>query len=146
MLTLMQLHNHRSAVNVEKSQRGFLLSLLPALLAACIPTVEGYQQLVDGWMGATEAQLVSQWGPPDNVYQAQGRRFLTYLDESQYYVPGTAPTYTTTIIGNTAYTNTYGGSPGRYIQGSCETTFVLLSGKIVDVNFRGNDCAALPEQ
>ena len=125
---------------------GLFVLTLPALLAACIPTTEGYQQLVDGWKGSTEAQLVGHWGPPDSVYQAQGQRFLTYREHNQYYIPGTAPTYSTTVIGNTAYTNTYGGSPGRYIEGSCETTFVLVSGKIVGVNFRGSDCAALPQE
>ncbi|WP_417249955.1 hypothetical protein [Celeribacter sp.] len=121
-----------------------IVSLLS--LAACMPTVEGYQALVDGWKGAPESQLVAQWGIPDSVYQTGGVKYLKYQSNRTVIIPGTAPTYTTTMIGNTAYTNSYGGSAPSAVAMSCETTFMLQNGKIVGTTFRGNDCKAmLPE-
>ena len=127
-------------------RRIYVLAAISVLLSACIPTVEGYQQLVESYVGASEGDLVSQWGPPQNVYTTGNKKYLTYVNQRSIYIPGSAPTYTTTVIGNTAYTNSYGGTAGRYIDAVCETTFVMSGSKIENVSFRGNDCAAVPEE
>jgi hypothetical protein len=115
-------------------------------LSACFPTVEGYQQLVSGWYGSSESELVGQWGAPQSTYVADGTKFLTYRSSRNVYIAGTSPTYTTTMVGNTAYTNSYGGSSGQNIAMNCETTFQVRRGKITQATFRGNDCTAMPRE
>ncbi len=114
-------------------------------LASCVPTVEGYQQLVNSWKGGTEQQLITKWGVPDKSFRSGGNHYISYVQRGNVYVPGTQPTYTTTVYGNTAYTNSYGGTPGRNIATYCETTFVLANGLIKDVTFKGNNCTAVPK-
>jgi hypothetical protein len=124
-----------------------ILSLSFALaLSACFPTAEGYQQLVSDWYGSPESELVGKWGVPQATYEADGTKFLTYRSTRNVYIPGTAPTLTTTMIGNTAYTNSYGGTSAQNISMRCETTFQVRRGKVTQATFRGNDCLAMPRE
>lgn len=110
-------------------------------LTACATTA-GYEKLVNSWVGAQEIDLVRSWGAPVQTYEAGGRKFIVYTSHRNVYVPGMAPTYQTTIIGNTAYTNPVGGSPDMNITRSCTTTFELEGTKIVSGSYRGNGCKA----
>ena len=122
-----------------------LIVAIPALfLAGCIATTSGYQQMVDSWVGAPENALIAQVGPPDRVYSSGGSKYLTYVASGAAYMPPVAPSYTTTVIGNTAYTNPYGGSPGYNISLNCETTFMVRGETIQSVSFKGNNCVAIP--
>lgn len=111
------------------------------LLAGCA-TEAKYGELLDTWMGATESQLVSQWGVPNSVYESGGVKYLTYRNSSTGYVPGTAPSYQTNIVGNTIYTNRIGGTPGFVVNRWCDTTFTVRDGRIVHWSWNGNGCRA----
>lgn len=122
--------------------RKALTSTVFMLLAACATTA-GYEEILDSWMGSSESSIVSSWGAPDNVYTApDGTRIITYYSSRNIVLPGTAPTYTTTVYGNTAYTTSSGGSPATNIGMSCETSFTIKKGRIISWRYQGNDCKA----
>ncbi len=117
------------------------IAILMLALAACATTAK-YEKILNSWVGAEELDLVRKWGPPQQVYESGGVKFLTYTSSRNVYIPGTAPTYTTTYIGNTAYTTETGGSPAYNIGMQCVTTFEIMQGRIVRWRWEGNDCTA----
>lgn len=112
-------------------------------LAACA-TADKYEEVLDTWLGSSEAEIVSAWGPPASVYQApDGTRILTYQRGGSVRMPGTPATYQTTRVGNTAYTTQTGGSPGYDIQLSCRTNITVgADGRISSWSFQGNNCVS----
>ncbi|VVN81608.1 hypothetical protein PS712_01141 [Pseudomonas fluorescens] len=115
--------------------------ILTLMLSACATTAK-YEKILDTWVGEDELNLVRKWGPPQQSYETSGHRFLVYSNDRNVFVPGQAPTYQTSVIGNTAYTNSYGGSPAMNVNLSCTTTFEIADGKITTWSYRGNDCKA----
>ncbi len=118
-----------------------LITLLALITTACATTAN-YEKILNSWVGAKEIDLVRSWGAPDNQYESSGTKFLTYQRTSNIYMPGTSPTYTTTVIGNTAYTSSSGGSPAYNIHMSCKTTFEVKNERIVNWRWEGNGCKA----
>jgi hypothetical protein len=111
-------------------------------LSGCATTAN-YEKMLSSWVGASELDLVRRWGPPTQSYETGGRKFLIYSSSQDVFLPGTAPTYTTTVIGNTAYTNMVGGTPGQTLSFSCRTTFEIHDERIVSWRWQGNDCRSL---
>lgn len=111
------------------------------MLAGCA-TAGGYKKVLETWIGSSELDLVRSWGVPAQTYEAGGRKFLIYSSGRNVYIPGVAPTYSTTVVGNTAYTTPVGGSPAMNVNKHCSTTFELANDKIVSYRFSGNDCKA----
>jgi hypothetical protein len=105
-------------------------------------TSAGYEKVLNSWMNSTEQDLVAQWGPPDQVYESGGQKYLTYHRSSQAYLPGVEPTYQTTYYGTYATTTPIGGSPPQTINLNCKTTFTITNGKITSWRYEGNNCAA----
>ena len=93
--------------------RYLVISILIAL-SACATTA-GYEKVLNSCVGAQEIDLVRSWGPPVQSYEAGGRKFIVYSSRRNVYMPGTAPSYQTNVIGNTAYTTAVGGSPAMNI-------------------------------
>lgn len=118
-----------------------LIAAFLSLLTGCATTAN-YEKILNSWVGADEIDLIRKWGSPHRTYETGGTKFLTYVSSRNVYLPGTAPTYQTTMIGNTAYTNRIGGTPGQNIGLSCVTTFELRNDKIVSWQWEGNDCKA----
>ena len=114
---------------------------LIAVLAACA-TTEKYEAILESWVGKSENALVEAWGPPDSVYEAAGTRYLTYAKSGTRYVPGTPPTYRTTIVGNTRHTRAYGGTPGHVYNQNCKTSFAISDNVIKKWRWEGNACRA----
>lgn len=110
-------------------------------LVACATTAK-YEAVLNTWVGAEETNLVRKWGPPQQVYETGDVKFLTYTSSRKIYVPGSAPSYNTTVSGNTAYTTPIGGSPAYNINKRCVTTFEISEGRIVRWRWEGNDCRA----
>lgn len=118
------------------------LVLIAALMLASCASEKKYLAVVTSWVGAPETALVRSWGPPSSVYSTGDTKFMVYNSSRSFVTPGTAPTYQTTFVGNTAYTTAYGGTPATQIDLACQTTFEVRNGKIVDFSYRGNDCTA----
>lgn len=110
-------------------------------LVGCATTAN-YEAILNSWVGQREVDLVRKWGPPVQSYEAGESKFLVYSSQRNVYMPGVAPSYQTTYIGNTAYTNRVGGSPAYNIGMVCVTTFELKNDRIVSWQWRGNDCKA----
>lgn len=111
------------------------------LLVACA-TTEKYEAILKSWVGLPERELIQSWGPPDSVYESSGVKYLTYSKSGAGYVPGIAPTYQTTVTGNTAYTRSYGGSPGYAYNLRCKTSFTIENEVIQSWRWEGNACRA----
>ncbi len=122
-------------------KKNLLFVLLILFISGC-ETTEGYRKIVESWVGSAEIDLIRSWGAPQHSYQSGDTKFIAYNSSQSVYIPGTTPTYTTTVIGNTTYTNTTGGIPAQNIQLSCGTTFEIRDEIIVSWSFRGNDCTA----
>lgn len=119
----------------------YLFIFFAAALTACATTA-GYEKMLRSWVGVEEVELVRSWGAPLQSYEAGGHKFIVYSSRRNVYLPGTPPTYQTTIVGNTAYTHAFGGSPDMNLDLSCTTTFELEGSKVISWSYNGNDCKA----
>lgn len=117
------------------------VTLLILLISGCA-TTSGYEQRLNSWMGTSEVQLIRSWGVPAQVYQTGNSKYLVYNSSRNVYLPGSSPAYTTTFIGNTAYTSSYGGSAPQNINFQCQTTFEIINGQLMSWRYKGNDCTA----
>lgn len=111
-------------------------SLLLLALAACT----SYQETLDSWVGATEKELVREFGAPQSSYEVDGSRFLKFERSGQYVVPPTPVSYETVVVNDRAYTRAYGGSPGYVRDLHCSTTFEIVESKVVSWSYRGTGC------
>lgn len=120
----------------------FLSIFFIVILSGCA-TESKYREVLKSWIGASESELISSWGPPDSVYENnKGGRILTYKAIGNFFIPGTSPTYQTTIIGNTAYTTSHGGYPSQNITTWCNTYITVRKGKITRWSYKGNNCVS----
>ena len=75
------------------------VAMLPALawLAACA-TVENYQMILQSWVGASETELITAWGMPDEIYMlADGAEVVEYVQVEEYTTGGYT-TYDTVTV------------------------------------------------
>ncbi len=118
-------------------------------LFGCVATTKGYQQVLDTWIGSTEQSLVQSWGPPDNVYENNGMRILTY--DQQKTTSISIPQYQTTTHQGTVYgggtLGSYSGTSGTWVNQTstahhrCKTNFTTDErGVIRSYSFEGNSC------
>ena len=111
-----------------------LLLALPLLAAGCAtePPLEARLQPL---VGKTEAELVQTLGVPSAIHEADGVRFLQFIDQTSTVYPG----------------DPYWGVPYRRFGGpffapplvvvrSCAVTFALQGGRVASFNARGNGC------
>lgn len=118
------------------------------LLGACATTAN-YEMLLGRWTGRSEAELVSQWGPPDNSYTLDAHsKVISYLADNSYVRDGMdslVPRTVTRWRNGVAYTDTIlvplASSP-RYVPLKCKTIFTITDGKVTAWNWQGNDCRA----
>ncbi len=115
-----------------------LLGLLP-VLAGCgvLPGGRAEREaMLGGFVGQSEADLVRQLGVPGRVYDADGHRFLAYVERRVVYLPGYAPFQ--------PYRFGFGYDPGFFppevIERSCETTFEVVDAKVFSFTLRGDSC------
>lgn len=125
--------------NMDRKVKFFSALILMASLLGCATTAK-YEKVLNSWIGSEEVELIREWGPPQQSYESGGVKFLAYTSGRNVYMPGMAPSYTTTYIGNTAYTTPVGGSPGYNMSMQCVTTFEVAQGRIVRWRWQGNDC------
>jgi hypothetical protein len=116
-------------------RRLLLISIVLLFISGC-KTTDGYKQIMQTWMGATELELIKTIGPPSSTYTSNGVKFLVY-DRS----------YTTKKSYYTDYDfDSYGGSGYSYPVGgntySCKTTYELEDGIVTNVKWVGNNCKA----
>ncbi len=122
-----------------------LTYLFPFVFIISCATTEGYNNLLNTWIGASADRLVDSWGPPSQVYKKEnGERLMTFVRGGQIYMPGSQTT-TGTIGPYGTINSTTTGSPGSMINLNCTTTFtVSKENKIKNWSWRGNNCYAKP--
>ena len=125
-----------------KSIHSLCLLIALAFIVSGCATAAKFQKNMDSWINQPESQLLSQYGPPHRVYESGGVKYLTYGNSRTAVIPGTNPTYQSTVVGNTVYTNSYGGTPAVPVNLSCDITFEVVNGYINRVTWRGNNCVA----
>lgn len=105
------------------------------LLSACATEAQ-YQKNLNSWLGSTESELVEKWGPPDQVYELEGKKYLTYIYSNSNYVPQTV---NSNVIGNSVQTQVYGGYTQHWY---CKTIMTIENKEITNWKYEGNACRA----
>lgn len=136
----MVVHGSDSHGVGAKVGRWLAMAATLGLLAACASEAR-YQEILAGWTGAREAQLVAAWGAPDSFYTAGDEtRYLTYRRSRTIIFPGTLPT--TKVDPVSGLVTTTPGTRDVPLDYSCKTTFVVVDGRVVDWRYQGNGCTA----
>lgn len=103
-------------------------------------TPQGFQAALDKSIGKPEIEVIRHLGPPHNVYEIDGSKFLTYRRSQNVTTPFIPPTYNTSVVGNTVQTVPVGGVPSVSYTNSCEFTFEIREGVVVGTRYMGNAC------
>ena len=116
------------------------------LLGACTTGADRAAYL-NTLVGQPEGELVRQLGVPNRVYEADGHKFLAYVERQPSFVTGGS-----LFLGGGygyGYGRGYGyGSgfgydpffPAEVIPRQCETTFDVGGGRVLSWALRGNAC------
>lgn len=121
--------------------RVVLALLFLCCLSGCATNAK-FEALLNSYMDRPESELVENFGVPKQVYETGGNKYLVYESNRNAFNPGIPPSYQTTVYGNTAYTQAYGGVPASVIAYTCTATFTIRDGKIIQWSYRGNDCVS----
>ena len=114
--------------------------LMTLFLTGCFTTQKEFEDKLSSWIGYTESELVASWGIPQRVYELDDKKYLTWVNSSSMTLPGTQPTYQTSIIGGYATTTAIGGTAPMNIMLNCERTFVIQNKRVQTWSWKGNNC------
>lgn len=115
------------------------LMVITALLTGCA-TREKYVNRLNTLVGKQESQLVSMWGLPTSMYEADGLRYLTYTRSETVSTDGTPGKTTTTYHLGRPITFTTVGTSGYSYTKDCTTTFTVINKVISSFRIQGNNC------
>lgn len=129
-------------------------------LSACeVPSLE-QRKVLDSMVGKNEVDVVRQFGVPSRSFQTQGHSFLAYIQNATEYTGGGggwgwggwgAPGFGYGGWGggfggygggwgSPGFGYGGGGFPGTSYNVSCQTTFELVTGRVVGWTLRGDGC------
>lgn len=100
-----------------------LFALILLLTGCSFPTFEGYEAILNTWLGSSQKDLVMKWGVPSSEYNIDNDTTLLEYRESK--VSG------------------YDGNVYTY---HCTTTFTVEKGKVTHWKYSGNSCKAYPPE
>jgi hypothetical protein len=109
-------------MKIKMHLKKLLIIWAVVLLSGCA-TAANYEKILNGWVGASEDNLLATWGPPNNVYSSGGMKYLTFGGASgMVFMRGMA------------------------IPVSCQTTFTIAEATrtITTWRYEGNACKANP--
>lgn len=115
--------------------------LLPLFLTACAGTgaVRNTERM-NGFVGQKEEAVIKSWGVPDKVYTLDnGVKIIAYEEFSDRYDSLTSTVCVGSFPGDFGY-STCAGAPSRRVRLSCERSFHLKGGKVIDWSQHGNNC------
>ena len=110
---------------VKSPMRKFLLVTICYGVAACA-TTRDYEATLNLWKGSSEASLIKSLGPPADIFNSNGHRFLVYQDSQ-----------------NTALEpmRTYSSGSRDYSKALfCTTVFDIFEGRVAELAIKGNNC------
>ena len=118
-----------------------IISVLGLLLLAACASSADYEARLNRWIGASERDLITTWGVPDKQYQVDiNIKMLAYVDRQNVSYPGTFSTCLGGGGGRFGYSNCIGGTPPSSESYTCETTFMLVGGRVSKWGHKGNSC------
>jgi len=129
--------------------RAILLIILTSLFSGCATTA-AYKKVLNTWIGSSAEHLIytAGWGIPTSEFTLpNGDKAYCYYRHRSFRTPmyTTPSTSYSTVVGNTVYTNTYGGNiaGGQTFTRDCRTCFFINKKNIIyNYNFSGNNCVA----
>ena len=114
-------------------KKKFLNLVLLIGIPAC-HTAQPYPEMLQTWIGKSEADLVATWGAPADMQTiAPNKQIFVYITEKQTFVPGEVP------VGNLAY-DTTGEVMGQSYDYYCTTTFTTYNDIITNYSYQGDGC------
>lgn len=117
-------------------KKAFIIICFTFIVSCSFATQEKFERAVNAWVGQPEQSLIDKLGPPEGVYELNGKKYLTWTNSSTSYVPQTVHNST---IGNNVQTNVYGG---YYRSWYCKVTYIVEKEIIVSWRYDGNACVA----
>ena len=110
----------------------FSIFALFFIVSCTIPTNEGYENMLNSWLGKSENELIASWGIPDGSYEKKiegvNVKYLTYNATRNVYIPDA---------------NNMGTAlSGSFVSRSCKTIFAVDKDDsvIFSWKYEGNDC------
>ena len=105
-----------------------LVLAMAAALAGCAPSGPSRLDVtLASMVGQSEAQVVRQWGVPDQTFDVGGEHFIVYRSIRQSVIPGGGP-WGPPWWG-------WGGS--QVVTNVCDITFEIEQGKVKTYSYRG---------
>lgn len=117
------------------------LSIISILTTSCISTSEikkidataAFEKRMEAKKGLSKEQLIDAMGIPAKEYKSESFEILEYYQSDTITLPRNS---ISTVSGNTAYTNTTGGSYGV----DCKLEFKLINGFVTNYRYTGALC------
>jgi hypothetical protein len=108
-----------------------LVFLALSLLAAC-QSKEAYFAKLDTWKGQSESALLAKRGAPDQFFESEGVRYLTYNSSS---LNGEKPRVSCSSSSFTGFSASTSCS-----ELYCKEVFIIQNQKITKIRYEGNNC------
>ena len=120
-----------------------IIAMLALLLVTACASDGHYEAQMNRWIGASERDLVTTWGVPDKTYQVdRDSKMLAYISNRNVNYPGTLSTCIGGFDRRFGYNNCIGGIPPSNEFYSCETTFMVVGGRVTRWGHKGSSCEA----
>lgn len=117
-----------------------VLCLASFLLAGCTGGAVRNVERMNSFIGQPEEAVINSWGVPDKAYKLDnGTKVIAYTEISDRFDGPTSTVCMGTFPGDIGYSTCMGG-PARRVRLSCERSFHIKSGKVVDWSQHGNNC------
>ena len=117
--------------------RAFALAVA-MLLAGCADYgLQQRQAYLTQFVGQDESEVIRVFGVPPRVYEADGHRFIAYIEQRTDVIPAW---YQPGWNGGWFGPPPWGGGPPEVIQRVCVTTFEISAGKVASFSLQGNAC------
>ncbi len=108
-------------------------------LASCATTAN-YDAQLNYWLGKSEKKLVMGWGVPDKQFRLDANTvMLSYVKSNIVSYPGTFSSCVGTYGGPAGFAGC-SGIPPSVASYYCETTFIIVKGRVTRWGHKGNDC------
>lgn len=127
------------------------LSVAVLLLLGACATGPTRSQVLNSLIGQPEVEVIRVLGVPSQTYDAQGHRFLGYVDRRIDVVPGSYGGFGGPFgggfggggfgggFGGFGFGG-FGGFPPEVFDRNCATTVDIVAGRMVTYSLRGNAC------
>lgn len=100
--------------------------------------IENYKEVLNAWLGHSQAELVQVWGTPVHAYEKEGVNYIVYIESDVVQVSnGNKIDRMPRVAGEYMIKS----DPGL-VNKSCTTLFTVENEKITAWRFEGNDCVA----